>query len=540
MTFEERRENEQTGPFSPLSSKIFRMMWIATLCSNIGSWMQEVGAGWLMTSLAPDPLMVSLVQAATTIPFFLLAVPAGALADILDRRKYLIATQLWMAVSAAILGVLTLTGMTTAWTLLLLTFSLGIGAAMMMPAWGAIVPELVRRSELQSAIALNTIATNSARAIGPAIAGLIIAATGPGAVFVLNAISFFAVVIAIKKWNRSPRTSNLPQEQLRGAIRAGLRYARHSPELRAVLARGCAFFVFASAPWALLPLIVRQQLKSGPGTYGFMLACIGVGAICGALLLPRLYGRISRDRLVAITTFTYAAAMLGLAYSTRVYEAAPAMLVIGISWMTVFSSLMTSAQTALPSWVRARGLALYWVIYTSGFALGSVIWGQIASVIDIPTALAFAAIGAFVGILAAWRYEIGQHDVQDLSPSLDWSPPLEADTHAMDRGPIMVTIEYEIDVKRQREFVRALRHLKHVRQRNGAYLWEVLCDINRPGLIVEIFMVESLIEHLRQRERMTVADKMKRDIVREYHVGDAPPKITRLLGLTHRKRTRLR
>ncbi len=516
------------------------MMWIATLCSNIGSWMQEVGAGWLMTSLAPDPLMVSLVQAATTIPFFLLAVPAGALADILDRRKYLIATQLWMAVSAAILGILTLTGLTTAWTLLLLTFSLGIGAAMMMPAWGAIVPELVRRNELQSAIALNTIATNSARAIGPALAGLIIAATGPGAVFVLNAISFFAVVFAIKKWNRGPRTSNLPQEQLRGAIRAGLRYARHSPELRAVLARGCAFFVFASAPWALLPLIVRRQLASGPGTYGFMLACIGIGAICGALLLPRLHGRISRDRLVAITTFTYAMAMLGLAYSTRVYEAAPAMLVIGISWMTVFSSLMTSAQTALPSWVRARGLALYWVIYTSGFALGSVIWGQIASVIDIPTALAFAAIGAFTGILAAWRYEIGQHDVHDLSPSLDWSPPLQADPHAMDRGPIMVTIEYEIDVKRQREFVRALRNLKHVRQRNGAYMWEVLCDINRPGIIVEIFMVESLVEHLRQRERMTVADKMKRDIVREYHIGDAPPKITRLLGLTSRKRMRLR
>lgn len=540
MTFEDRRENEQAGSFSPLKNKIFRMMWIATLCSNIGSWMQEVGAGWLMTSLAPDPLMVSLVQAATTIPFFLLAVPAGAMADIFDRRKYLIATQLWMAVSAGILGILTLTGLTTAWTLLLLTFSLGIGAAMMMPAWGAIVPELVRRNELQSAIALNTIATNSARAIGPAIAGLIIAATGPGAVFVLNAISFFAVVFAIKKWNRSPRTSNLPQEQLRGAIRAGLRYAQHSPELRAVLARGCAFFVFASASWALLPLIVRQQLQSGPGTYGFMLACIGIGAICAALALPRIHGRISRDRQVAITTCTYAAAMLGLAYSTEVYQAAPAMLVIGVSWMTIFSSLMTAAQTALPSWVRARGLALYWVIYTSGFALGSVIWGEIASVINIPTALTFAAIGALVGILAAWRYEISQHDVQDLSPSLDWSPPFETDPHAMDRGPIMVTIEYEIEVKRQREFVRALRHLKHVRQRNGAYTWEVLCDINKPGIIVEMFMVDSLEEHLRQRERMTVADKLKRDIVREYHIGEAPPKITRLLGLTHRKQVKLR
>lgn len=513
---------------------------MATLCSNIGSWMQEVGAGWLMTSLAPDPLMVSLVQTATTIPFFLLAVPAGALADIIDRRRYLIGTQIWMAVSAAILGILTLAGLTTAWTLLLLTFCLGIGAAMMMPAWGAIVPELVRQNELLPAIALNTIAMNLARAIGPALAGIIIAAIGPGAVFILNALSFFAVIIAIKKWQRYPNTSNLPQERLKGAIRTGIRYARYSPELRAALARGAAFFIFAGAPWALLPLIVRQQLQSGPGTYGLMLACIGVGAICGALVLPHIQGRISRDMTVAGATLTYAFAMLGLAYSTEVIAAVPAMLVIGFSWMTVFSSLTTAVQIALPGWVRARGLALHWVIYTSGFAMGSVIWGKIASVVDIPTALTFAAIGAIVGIIAAWRFEIGRHDTIDLSPSLNWTTPLESDPHEMDRGPIMVTVEYEIDARNQREFVRALRELKRVRQRNGAYMWEVLCDVNRPGIMVETFMVESLVEHLRQRERMTVADTVKRDIVRKFHIGKEPPKITRLLGLTRQKRVRLR
>lgn len=539
MTFEEKRQKEFKGPWAPLGNPMFRMLWFATLCSNIGSWMQEVGAGWLMTSLAPDPLMVSLVQAAITIPFFLLAIPAGALADILDRRKYLIATQVWMAASAAILGILTLTGFTTALTLLILTFCLGIGAAMMMPAWGAIVPELVKRSELAAAISLNTIAMNSARAIGPAMAGLIIAVSGPGAVFIINALSFFAVIFAIKKWQREFQGSALPKEHLKGAIRAGLRYARHSPELRAVLARGGAFFIFASAPWALLPLIVRQQLDSGPGAYGFLLACIGIGAIFGALILPRIHGKITRDKIVAIATFTYALAIVGLAYSSSAYMAAPAMLLIGISWMTVFSSLTTAAQTAIPGWVRARGLALYWVVYTSGFAAGSVLWGKIASVIDIPTALVFSAIGAFVGIIAAWRYEIGQHDVIDLSPSLDWSTPLETDPHAMDRGPIMVTIEYEIDVRNRREFIRALRQLKHARQRNGAYMWELMSDINRPGIMVEIFMVESLVEHLRQRERMTVADQIKRDAVRQYHIGENPPKITRLLGLSRPKRVRL-
>ena len=512
------------------------MIWIATLCSNIGTWMQEVGAGWLMATLVPDPLMVSLVQASATLPFFLLAIPAGALADIIDRRKYLIATQIWMSVCAATLGILTLTGFTTAWTLLFLTFCLGIGAAMMMPAWGAIVPELVRRSELQSAIALNTVAMNSARAIGPALAGLIIAATSPGVVFILNAVSFFAVILAFKKWKVDPKSSPLPKEHLHGAIRAGLRYARHSDELRSVLARGAAFFVFASAPWALLPLIVKLKLKSGPGIYGFMLACIGLGAICGAFLLPRLQGRFNRDVMVAVATVSYALAMLWLAYNTLVYVVAPAMLILGCSWMTVFSSLTTSAQTALPSWVRARGLALHWMIYTCGFAIGSVTWGKIASLAGIPVSLTLAAFGAIVGIFVAWRFKIGQHDKYDLSHSLDWAAPLDADQHEMDKGPIMVTVEYEIDARNQREFIRALRKLQHVRQRNGAYMWEVLSDIQRPGIIYEIFMVESLVEHLRQHDRMTVADMATRDLVRTFHIGENPPKITRLIGLTKSRR----
>lgn len=290
----------QTGPWDPLKRRVFRMMWIAALFSNIGSWMHEVGAGWLMTSLAPSPLMVALVQAATSAPMFLLALPAGALADIMDRRRYLIATQAWMLFSAAVLGALTLSGLMTAPLLLLLTFSLGIGAAMMMPAWGAITPELVPRAELQTAIGLNTIAMNAARAIGPAIAGIIIAASGPGVVFVVNAVSFLAVIGALLKWRRLPTKSTLPNENLVGAVRAGLRFARHAPELRAVLMRGSAFFIFASASWALLPLIVRQELNAGPGTYGLLLACVGIGAICGALLLPRVYRRLSRDKIIAV------------------------------------------------------------------------------------------------------------------------------------------------------------------------------------------------------------------------------------------------
>jgi MFS family permease len=332
------------------------MLWIASIVSNIGSWMHEVGAGWLMTSLAPSPLMVALVQAATTAPVFLLALPAGALADIVDRRRYLIASQIWMMITAATLGALTLSGMTTALILLIFTFALGIGTAMMMPAWGAITPELVQRSELQAAIGLNTIGMNVSRSVGPALAGLIVAAAGPGMVFILNAISFLAVIAALKRWQRPPTESELPAERVFGAIRAGLRYARHSPELRAVLTKGAAFFVFASASWALLPLIVRQELNSGPGTYGLFLACLGVGAIAGALLLPRVRIRVSRDRIVAGATGLYSIAMLALAHSGNVYAAGAAMLLTGVAWISVVSSLMTAAQTAMPGWVRARGL----------------------------------------------------------------------------------------------------------------------------------------------------------------------------------------
>ncbi len=519
-----------TGPWSPLYHPVFRMLWVASIFSNIGSWMHEVGAGWLMTSLAPSPLMVALVQAATTSPVFLLALPAGALADIVDRRRYLIATQVWMMIVAAMLGVLTLTGLTTAPLLLAFTFALGMGTAMMMPAWGAVTPELVPRAELHAAIGLNTIGMNVSRAIGPALAGLIIATAGPGVVFILNAISFLAVIAALKSWQRPARESELPAERLFGAVRAGLRYARHSPELRAVLTRGVAFFVFASASWALLPLIVRQELNSGPGTYGLFLACLGIGAIGGALLLPRVHGRVSRDRIVAGATVLYTLAMLALAHSGNVYAAGAAMLVTGVAWLSVVSSLMTATQTALPGWVRARGLAFFWVAFTGGMAAGSALWGQVASWIGIPEALTVAAAGALAGIAATWRYLIGLHDVADLSPSMHWATPMVAEYFEMDRGPVMVTVEYRIDPARAQEFSQIMHSIRRVRRRDGAFMWELFNDIEDPGRFVECFMVESWLEHLRQHERVTVADRDVSEQARAFHLGSEPPKVTHLVA----------
>jgi len=506
------------------------MLWIASVVSNIGTWMHEVGAGWLMTSLSPTPLMVALVQAATSAPVFLLALPAGALADIVDRRRYLITSQVWMLFAAAILGVLTLAGMTTAPILLAFTFALGIGTAMMMPAWGAITPELVQRPELPAAIGLNTIGMNVSRSVGPALAGLIVAAAGSGVVFILNALSFLAVIAALLIWKRAPKESELPAERVIGAIRAGLRYARHSPELRAVLTRGAAFFVFASASWALLPLIVRQELKRGPSTYGFFLACLGAGAIGGALLLPRLHARVSRDRIVAGATGLYSIAMLALAHSGNVFAAGAAMLLTGVAWICVVSSLMTAAQTALPGWVRARGLALFWVVFTGGMAAGSVIWGQVASWIGIPYALTVSAVGALLGIAATWQYRIGRHDADDRSPSVHWPIPMLADDVESDRGPVMVTVEYRIDLARAHEFAQIMHQMRRIRRRDGAFMWELFNDIEQPDRMVECFMVESWLEHLRQHERTTVADRKIIEKARAFHLGSDLPKVTHMVA----------
>lgn len=529
------KEN-QTGAWTPMRHPVFRMLWIAILFVNIASWMQDVGAGWLMTNLAPTPVMVSLVQAATSTPFFLLAIPAGALADIVDRRRFLIGTQIWLACCAGVLGILTLTGLTNAILLLVFTFFLGVGLAMMMPAWGAVIPELVPREELQSAVALNSIAINIARSVGPAIAGIIVAAAGSGAVFLTNATFYAIVTFLTIRWKRNVAQSELPSEHLISAIKAGLRYARHSKTLIAVMIRGGCFFVFASASWALMPLIVRDELKSGPGTYGLLLGCIGVGAITGATLMPRLIRLVTRDTIIRCASAVYGLGMLALAASDIVIAACGAMLAIGISWMMTASALMTAAQITLPGWVRARGLAFFWIVFTGGMAGGSVIWGQVAGMLTIQTTLVIASVCLFIGIAVSWRFYVGLNDEDDLTPfPHDWSMPIPRDIE-MHEGPIMITIEYHVKPEDTDAFIDVMQRLGEIRQRNGGYMWELFNDIDRHGVMIEFYMIESMIDMLRQRERMTVADREIRDEARAYHNGSSPPKVTRLLSATdHRK-----
>ncbi len=532
----ETGQERPVGAWTPLRHPVFRMLWIAILCVNVASWMQDVGAGWLMTSLSPTPVMVSLVQAATSTPFFLLAIPAGALADIVDRRRYLIGTQCWMIFCAATLGVLTLTGLTSSILLLLFTFFLGVGIAMMMPAWGAIIPELVPREELQSAVALNSIAINIARSVGPAVAGMIVAAAGSGAVFLANACFYILVLFLLVRWKRNVPQSTLPAEHLFGAVKTGLRFARHSQALTAVMIRGCCFFIFASASWALMPLIVRRELKSGPGTYGLLLACIGIGAITGAVLMPRLIRRVTRDTIIRGASAVYGLAMLLLAVSDRVAPTCVIMFFIGMAWMMTASALMTAAQISLPGWVRARGLAFFWIVFTGGMAGGSVVWGQVAGLLNIPAALAIASLCLFAGIAVSWRFYVGLQDRADLTPlSPDWAGPVPRDI-GMEEGPVMVAIEYRVRLEDTDDFIEAMIRLKEVRQRNGAVMWNLFNDITRPGIMVESFMIETMLEMLRQRERMTVADREIREAARAYHRDSSPPRVTRLLSVIEHKK----
>lgn len=352
-----------TSPWSPFSYPVFRSLWIATVASNIGTWMQSVGAAWLMTSLSKSAVMVALVQAASMLPMFILSLPAGALADLVDRRRLLLVTQTWMLAAAAILWALTFLGATTPWVLLGLTFLLGLGAALNGPAWQAIVPELVPRGQLLKAISLNSAGFNLSRAVGPAVAGVIVAATGAGMTFLLNAVSFLGVIIVLYRWRRPPVGSALPAERLLAAMRTGLRYIRHVPVLRAVFLRLGIFMFCSSALWALLPLISRYELGGGPTTYGILLGCLGAGAVAGAALLPPLGRRLSGEWLVRGATLVFAAVLLTLALVPVMAVVAAALVVGGIAWLVLVSSFNATVQTAVPSWVRARAMAVYMLVF---------------------------------------------------------------------------------------------------------------------------------------------------------------------------------
>jgi MFS family permease/quinol monooxygenase YgiN len=492
--------------------------------------MYNAGSAWLMTTLNADPFIVSLVQVATSLPMFLFALPAGALADIVDKRRFLIAVEGVTTVLSAIIAAFVWLDLVTPAILLLFTFLLGAGAALTAPPWQSVVPQLVPKRDLTPAVAANSVGINISRAVGPAFAGIIIAAFGIAAPFWLNAVSNLGIIGALLWW-RSPQnaTTQLPAERFFSAIRTGFRYARHNRHLRATLARAVAFFLFASAYWALLPLVARNQISGGPELYGILLGAIGAGAVGGAFALPWFNRRLGPDRLVAIGTFGTAVTLVLFGFAREPAIALVASIIAGISWIAVLASLNVSAQVALPDWVRGRGLAMFVTVFFGTITGGSAMWGQVASTLSLPDALFIAAAGALVAIPLTWRWKLQTGTAIDLTPSMHWPTPVIALEVEPDRGPVLVTVEYRIDPYNREAFLRALEKLAHERRRDGAYAWGVFEDAGDEGRFLETFLVESWLEHLRQHERVTNADRILQTAVHRYHL-EGTPKVTHFIA----------
>jgi len=519
------------SPWAPFRQTNYTVIWSATVVSNIGTWMYSAAAAWLMTNLSADPLMVSLVQVASTLPMFLFALPGGALADIVDRRRFLMLGETSITVLSALFALLVWRGQVTPGLLLLFAFLIGVGSALVAPAWQSIVPQLVPKDDLAPAVSANSVGVNISRALGPALGGVITAGFGIAAPFWVNAFSNLGVIGALGWWRPSHpegKIQDLPAERFANAMRTGLRYARNNSHLRSTLLRTVSFCVFASAYWALLPLITRNQIAGGAKLYGVLLGAIGGGAVAGAFVIPWLRAKLGPNRLVvageictAVSLFLFGAARGPLAALT-------ASIVAGASWIIVFSNLNISAQMALPEWVRGRGLALFVAVFSGTMALGSAAWGEIARLGGLSLAHYIAAAGILLTIPVAKRWKLQAGAGFDLTPSMHWPVPFTAVQVQDDAGPVLVTVEYLIDPKDREGFLTAVDRLARERRRDGAYAWGVFEDKAALGRFMETFLVESWLEHIRQHARVTKADRELQEQVHRFL--RAQPKITHLIA----------
>ncbi len=516
--------------WAPFRHRAFTVIWTATVVSNIGTWMYNVASGWLMTSLDPDPLIVSMVQVANSLPMFLFAIPAGALTDIVDQRRYLIVGESAITLISTAFAALVWLHLITPGSLLLFCFIVTVGSALTAPAWQAVVSQLVPKSDLPSAVAANSVGINVSRAVGPALGGVLVGALGIAAPFWLDAISNIGVIAALMRW-RPPKKSaaRLPPEDFGNAVRAGLRHARFNPHLSATLIRTTGFFVFASAYWALLPLVARTQIVGGAALYGLLLGAIGAAAVGGAFMLRWLRDKWGADRLLAAATLATSTATALFAVAHESVTALVASLIAGASWIAAVSCLNVSAQVALPEWVRGRGLAVYVTVMFGSLTIGSALWGELAALVGVPASLLTAAAGAIMVIPLTWRWKVQTGANVDFSPSMHWPDPVT--THAIepDRGPVLVTIEYRIDPKNREAFLHALGRYSRARRRDGAYDWGIFEDPSVEGRFIETFLTDSWLEHLRQHQRVTKADRLLEQTVRRFQIGEGP-KTTHLIG----------
>ncbi|HEY1282950.1 MAG TPA: MFS transporter [Steroidobacteraceae bacterium] len=519
----------RASTLAPFRSRTFLKIWTASLVSNFGSLIQAVGASWLMTSLAPSADYVALVQASTTLPIMLLALPSGAVADIWDRRVIMLIAQIVMLTMSVILAVITYLGHITPWSLLTLTFLIGCGVALYGPAWQSSVGEQVPREHIPAAVALNTMSYNLARTAGPAIGGIVVAAAGAFAAFVVNALSYVGLIFMLLSWRRPKTESHLPPEGMLMAMSAGLRYSRLSPAIRAVLLRGFTLGTLGSAIWALMPLIARDLLGGGALTYGVLFGTFGGGAVCGALLSAAARQRFENEFLVRVTTIGFGLTSVVAAFSPWLPLTLLAFVIGGASWVLMLSTFNITIQMSSPRWVTGRALAIYQMVVFGGMAIGSWLWGEFAESRGIVTALALSGALLCLSVLLGIKARLPEAETLDLAPSrgaTTFTPRVEVGPES---GRVIVTVQYRIAREDHRAFVRAMQEVRRVRRRDGARRWMLMQDMNEPDVWVERFHSPSWVEHLRRYHRFTVADQEIERRAFAFHRGEEPPKVRHLL-----------
>ena len=520
---------------APLKFKVFRSIYLVWLTATICMWMNDVAAAWMMTSLTTSATLIALVQTASSLPVLLLGIPSGALADILNRKHFFVFTQLWLAANATALMLFLVFGLLNPYVLLFLTFTNGIGLAMRWPIFAALVPELVPRDSLQPALALNAIAMNVSRIVGPLIAGIIIATAGSQYVFALNMVLSLITSWVVLRWQYQYYVSALPGERFFGAMRVGLQYVRQSNQLQAIFIRTFLFFLQSTGLIALLPVIAKEHFQGNAHIFTLLLSCLGLGAVIAGSQLPRLKMRLSTNQLANYGIILLSISSAGVVLSLNLWLASVFMLISGIAWISVANSLTTSAQLCLPSWVRARGMSLYQMSIMGGSALGAAIWGKIATETDVSVSIGLSSIFGIVALIAVRKLHVeGLHQV-DMSPVCPLERPNPARNIDPSEGPVMISIEYQTDAAQNEAFKKIMASTRKSRLRQGALSWSLFEDAEHTGKFVEYYVFETWADYLRRFDRFTADDLNMQEERHRHHIDIAPPKVTRRIAANLKK-----
>jgi MFS family permease len=514
---------------SPLRHAQFRLFYLGSIGTALGYTMQTTIASWVMATLTPSQLMVALVQTASTAPALLFGLIAGALADIVDRRRLILATQCLLLASTAVLGGATLAGFVGPALLLALTFLVGAGLSLYLPAQAASINDLVSREDLPRAVALGAVAFNVARAIGPALAGGIAAWLGSGSALLTSSLFFILMIVAVHRMKKRERAlPGVPETVLSGLL-SGLRFARHSPAMRSLVARNVSFSLCAAAFWALLPVIARDQLQLGAGGFGLLSAGFGAGAIAGALAIPGQLQRRSLNVVVTAGTILWMGAIALLAVIDIVAVAILAAFAGGTAWVCVLASLSAGTQSSAPAWVRARAVSVNLVANQASLALGSALWGTVASAAGTQAALVSSAVTMLLLLAISRRARVAMGDEADVTPGAQLPELAIAVEPGPKDGPVLIQLEYRVDVEHREEFLRAIHAVEPVRRRNGAISWRVFRNLGEDGVFVERFILASWGEYVRLRARATMTDRnLQHDVEK---LANAPVRISRLIGI---------